>query len=99
MQVRQMLRALLQAQMFIRNNKPETVRVIADWLKLEPRIAQASYDIYVKGMSPDGIVPERVLESDIERARNDQQVKEAVPVGKVVDFAMLRDASRELGVK
>ena len=99
MQVRQMLRALLQAQMFIRNNKPETVRVIADWLKLEPRIAQASYDIYVKGMSPDGIVSERVLESDIERARNDQQVKEAVPVGKVVDFAMLRDASRELGVK
>jgi NitT/TauT family transport system substrate-binding protein len=99
MQVRQMLRALLQAQMFIRNNKPETVRVIADWLKLEPRIAQASYDIYVKGMSPDGIVPERVLESDIERARNDQQVKEVVPVGKVVDFAMLRDASRELAVK
>jgi len=99
MQVRQMLRALLQAQTFIRNNKLETVRVIADWLKLEPRIAQASYDIYVKGMSPDGIVPERVLESDIERARNDQQVKEAVPVGKVVDFAMLRDASRELGVK
>jgi NitT/TauT family transport system substrate-binding protein len=99
MQVRQMLRALLQAQMFIRNNKPETVRVIADWLKLEPRIAQASYDIYVKGMSPDGIVPERVLESDIERARNDQQVKEVVPVGKVVDFAMLRAASRELAVK
>ena len=99
MQVRQMLRALLQAQMFIRNNKPETVRVIADWLKLEPGIAQASYDIYVKGMSPDGIVPERVLESDIERARNDQQVKEVVPVGKVVDFAMLRDASRELAVK
>jgi ABC-type nitrate/sulfonate/bicarbonate transport system substrate-binding protein len=73
MQVRQMLRALLKAQTFIRNNKPETVRVIADWLKLDPRIAQASYDIYVKGMSPDGIVPERVLESDIERARNDQQ--------------------------
>ena len=99
MQVRRMLRALLQAQTFIRNNKPETVRVIADWLKLEPRIAQASYDIYVKGMSPDGIVPERVLESDIERARTDQQVKEVVPVGKVVDFAMLRDASRELAVK
>ena len=91
MQVRQMLRALLQAQMFIRNNKPETVRVIADWLKLEPRIAQASYDIYVKGMSPDGIVPERVLESDIERARNDQQVKEAVTGRKSGRF---RDAQR-----
>jgi ABC-type nitrate/sulfonate/bicarbonate transport system substrate-binding protein len=98
-QVKKMLRALLKAQNFIRGNKPESVRVIADWLKLEPRIAQASYDIYVKGMSPNGIVPERVLESDIERARKEQQVKEAVPVAKVVDFSLLRDALNELGMK
>ena len=98
-QVKRMLRALLKAQNFIRSNKTESVRVIAEWLKLEPRIAQASYDIYVKGMSPNGIVPERVLESDIERARKDQQVKEAVPFGKVVDFAMLKEALNELGMK
>ncbi len=98
-QVKKMLRALLKAQNFIRSNKSESVRVIADWLKLEPRIAQASYDIYVKGMSLNGIVPERVLESDIERARKEQQVKEAVPVGKVVDFAMLREALHELGMR
>ena len=55
-QVKKMLRALLKAQNFIKNNKAESVRVIADWLKLEPKIAQASYDIYVKGMSLNGIV-------------------------------------------
>ena len=98
-QVKKMLRALLKAQNFIRGNKPESVRVIADWLKLEPRIAQASYDIYVKGMSPNGIVPERVLENDIERARKEQQVKEAVPVGKVVDFSLLRESLQELGMR
>ena len=98
-QVRKMLRALLKAQTFIRNSKPESVRVISEWLKLEPRIAQASYEIYVKGMSPNGIVPERVLESDIERARNEQQVKEAVPVGRVVDFTMLQEVSNQLGMK
>ena len=98
-QVKKMLRALLKAQNFIRNNKAESVRVIADWLKLEPKISQASYDIYVKGMSMNGIVPERVLESDIERARKDQQVQEAVPVGKVVDFSMLREALNELGMR
>ena len=53
----------------------------------------------MKGMSFNGIVPERVLASDIERARKDQQVKEAVPVGKVVDFAMLKEALHELGMK
>ena len=98
-QVKKMLRALLKAQNFIRSNKAESVRVIADWLKLEPKIAQASYDIYAKGMSLNGIVSERVLESDIERARKDQQVKEAVPVGRVVDFAMLREGLSELGMR
>ena len=98
-QVKRMLRALLKAQNFIRSNKTESVRVIANWLKLEPGIAQASYDIYVKGMSLNGIVPERVLASDIERARKEQQVKEAVPVGKVVDFGLLREALHELGMR
>ena len=98
-QVKRMLRALLKAQNFIRSNKPGSVRVIADWLKLEPGIAQSSYDIYVKGMSLNGMVPERVLETDIERARKEQQVKESVPVGKIVDFAVLKEALSELGMK
>jgi ABC-type nitrate/sulfonate/bicarbonate transport system substrate-binding protein len=98
-QVKKMLRALVKAQNFIRANKTDSVRVIADWLKLEPSIAQPSYDIYVKGMSVNGIVSERVLESDIERARRDQQVKEAVAVGKVVDFALQREALNELGMR
>jgi ABC-type nitrate/sulfonate/bicarbonate transport system substrate-binding protein len=98
-QVKNMLRALLKAQNFIRTNKTDSVRVIADWLKLDSNIAQGSYDIYVKGMSANGIVADRVLESDIERARKEQQVKEAVPVGKVVDFALQREALRELGLK
>ena len=98
-QVKKMLRALLKAQNFIRTNKSDSVRVIADWLKLDSNIAQASYDIYVKGMSANGIVADRVLESDIERARKEQQVKEAVPVGKVVDFALQREALQELGMR
>jgi NitT/TauT family transport system substrate-binding protein len=98
-QLKRMLRALLKAQNFIRSNKAESVRVIADWLKLDPGIAQASYDIYVKGMSQNGMVPERVLETDIERARKEQNVKEAMPVNRIVDFTMLKEALNELGMK
>jgi NitT/TauT family transport system substrate-binding protein len=98
-QLKRMLRALLKAQNFIRSNKAESVRVIADWLKLDPGIAQASYDIYVKGMSQNGMVPERVLEADIERARKEQNVKEAMPVNRIVDFTMLKEALNELGMK
>jgi len=65
-----------------------------------PRSKPPNLDSVVrKGMSPNVIVPERVLESDIERARKEQQVKEAVPVGRVVDFTMLQEVSDQLGMK
>jgi ABC-type nitrate/sulfonate/bicarbonate transport system substrate-binding protein len=98
-QVKKMVRALLKAQTFIKNNKDESVRIIADWLKLDPNVARASYDIYVRGMSVNGLVPDRVLEADIERARKDQQVKEAVPINRVVDFGILREALVELRMR
>ena len=98
-QVKRMLRALLKAQNFIRTNKVDSVRVIADWLKLDAGIAQSSYDIYVKGMSLNGMVPERVLETDIERARKEQNVKEAIPVHRIVDFTVLKEALNDLGMR
>ena len=98
-QVKRMLRALLKAQNFIRANNVESVRVIADWLKLDAGIAPSSYDIYVKGMSLNGMVPERVLETDIERARKEQNVKEAIPVHRVVDFTVLKEALNDLGMR
>ena len=50
-------------------------------------------------MSLNGIVPDRVLESDIERARKEQQVKDAVPLGRVVDFGLLKESLNELGMR
>lgn len=45
------------------------------------------------------MVPERVLETDIERARRELQVKTAVPVGQIVDFGLLKEAQNELGLR
>jgi len=98
-QVKKVLRALVKAQQHIRGNKADSVRLIADWLKLDPAIAQASYDIYVKGMTVSGVVPDRVIEADIERSRKDMQIKEPVPVSRVVDFSILREALQELGIR
>ena len=63
------------------------------------KIRIASYDIYVRAMSANGLVPHRVLEMDIERARKDQQVKDSVPVARVADFTLLNEALVELRMR
>lgn len=98
-QVKRMNRALLKTQSFIRDNKSETVKVISEWLKLEPAVAASSYDIYVRGVSSDGLVSDRILEFDIERARQSLKVKEPVPIDRVVDFSILKEMLHEAKVR
>jgi ABC-type nitrate/sulfonate/bicarbonate transport system substrate-binding protein len=94
-QIRRMIRALLRTQSFMRENKNDSVKIIAEWLKLEPAAAAASYDLYVRGLTPDGLVGEKTLQFDIERARESLKIKEEVPLSRVVDFGILNEVLKE----
>lgn len=95
-EVKRMTRALLKAQAFIRDNKSETVKIISSRLKLDRVIAEGSYDLYARAMSPDGLIREGVLESDIEGIRRELQIKEKVAITKVADLTLLREALNEM---
>lgn len=95
-EVKHMIRALLKAQAFIRDNKSETVKFISSRLKLDRPIAEGSYDLYARAMSLDGLIREGVLESDIEAIRHKLQVKEKVSIAKVADFTLLKEVLNEM---
>jgi len=63
---------------------------------LDRVIAEGSYDLYARAMSPDGLVREGVLESDIEGIRRELQIKEKVAITKVADLTLLREALNEM---
>jgi NitT/TauT family transport system substrate-binding protein len=94
-QVRRMIRALLRTQAFMKENKTDSVRIIADWLKLEPAAAASSYDLYVRGLTRDGLVPDKTLVFDVDRARESLKTTEAVPLDRVVDFTIVRQTLKE----
>jgi NitT/TauT family transport system substrate-binding protein len=97
-QIKRMIRALLKSQNFIRDHKAETVKIISDWLSLDRAIAEGSYDLYVSGMSQNGLVREQVIKAEIDRYREDFNIKEALPIGKVADFSILRKGLAELNM-
>lgn len=97
-QIKRMIRALVKSHSFIRTQKVETTKIISDWLKVDRSMASGAYDMYVGAMSEDGLVGGKVLESAIEQVRQESKVKEKVPVTKVIDFTIAREALVELGV-
>jgi ABC-type nitrate/sulfonate/bicarbonate transport system substrate-binding protein len=94
-QIRQMVRAILKAHDFIRSRKNETVKIISDWLKVDSAIASGSYDAYLGSMSLEGWAPEPFMEAVIEQQAQALKVAEKVPLGKVADFRILREALAE----
>jgi NitT/TauT family transport system substrate-binding protein len=97
-QVKQMIRAILKSQAFIRQNKAETIKIMSSWLKIDGSTASGSYDLYVDAMSLDGLVGAGVVESAVEETRQESKIKEKVPAAKVADFSLVMEALAELGV-
>src|SRR5262245_21862974 len=94
-QIRQTVRAILNAHDFIRTRKNDTVKIISDWLKVDTAIASGSYDAYLGSMSPEGWVPESFMEAVIGQQAQALKVTEKVTLGKIADFKILREVLGE----
>jgi NitT/TauT family transport system substrate-binding protein len=91
-QIKKMIRALTKSHWFLKTNKAESVKMISDWLKMDSSVASVSYEIYLNALSEDGLVSDRALMLDIARTREALKIKDEVPLSKVVDFSLLKEA-------
>jgi NitT/TauT family transport system substrate-binding protein len=98
-QIKQMIRAVLKSQDFIHTQKVETTQIISDWLKVDGSVANGSYDSYRLSMSPNGLVSDLVIESNIDELRRNFKIPEKTPVMKAADFSIAKEALTELGKK
>jgi ABC-type nitrate/sulfonate/bicarbonate transport system substrate-binding protein len=99
--VRRVLRGTLKGIGFLRQkeNKSEVVKVMADWFSVDRDTAADSYDQMILAYPPNGRTSTEVLEKDLEISRQLGAIKGAVPLSRVVDFRILEQVTRELGLK
>jgi NitT/TauT family transport system substrate-binding protein len=98
-EVKRVLRSLIKANGFIRNNKEGTVQVLVHWTKTKPEFAAAAYDSSVGVFSADGSIPEDGLRIVIDNFRKSMNITRPVPLNEVSDTNPLREAQRELGMR
>jgi NitT/TauT family transport system substrate-binding protein len=96
-QVKRVLRAGLRGLRYVHENRAGTIKVIESWYRLDRDIASASYDLAVKSYSLNGEVDLKGIEINMEFVRATGKIdKESAPAD-MVDFALLREARKELG--
>jgi NitT/TauT family transport system substrate-binding protein len=98
-EVKRMVKALLRANRFVRQNRDGTIQTMMDWSKVDRESAAATYDSTWKIFSEDGSIPEAGLKLVIDQGWQAMNIDRPVANSEVSDPAILREAQRELGIK
>jgi NitT/TauT family transport system substrate-binding protein len=96
-EVKSLIKALLRANRFIREDRDGAVKVLMDWGKVERDHATASYDATWKVFSLDGNIPTEGLRLVVEQAMAELKLTRDLPLSEIIDPAPLREAQKELG--
>lgn len=98
-QVKRVVKSLVRASRFMRENREESVKILIAWGKGKPEHAYASYDSTVKVISADGSIPDDGLKLLIDQAKRDLKVSQEIPLNEIADFSLLREVQKELGLR
>jgi ABC-type nitrate/sulfonate/bicarbonate transport system substrate-binding protein len=97
-QVKKLLRAVLKAMVFIRQNRDETVQKAMEWLALDRDLAARSYDAMLPNYAFDGTMDRGQLAQYVQLVsqRQPRATHKTFSLADVADFSMVEQARREI---
>jgi NitT/TauT family transport system substrate-binding protein len=98
-EAKRVVKAGIKANRYIRTEREGTIQFLMEWQKVNRESAAITYDSLAKLFSEDGIVPENGLRFVIDENKRIAKVNREVPLSEVADFAILKEAQSELGIK
>jgi ABC-type nitrate/sulfonate/bicarbonate transport system substrate-binding protein len=93
-QVRRFIKANVDGLKAMRVERDLTLKVITDWMKVDPEMAEGIYQLSVNNFTDDGLADEAMLKTLIDEQLAEAKVT-AVPVSEVFDFSFLRQVLKE----
>jgi NitT/TauT family transport system substrate-binding protein len=89
--VQKTVAALLDAVVWIRANRAESVKMIAEKFKITPAEAERTYETYIGTFNKDGRLPLKVARGYLDVLRRERPVPADLDPQKFLDFSMLPD--------
>ena len=87
--VQKTIAALLDAVRWLRANREESVKMIADKFNVKPGEAENTYQTMVKMFTQDGRLPLRVARGYLDVLRQDRPIPSDIDAQKLLDFSLL----------
>jgi NitT/TauT family transport system substrate-binding protein len=90
-QISRVIRATLKGVRFLKTNKPESLAIMRDYLKISGDYVEKIYQFAMRSLNEDGLVAKSSLDNEIRLAREQLKVKDEVPESKVAEWKFLKE--------
>ncbi|MBI4527570.1 MAG: ABC transporter substrate-binding protein [Deltaproteobacteria bacterium] len=98
--VKKVIRATLKGTAFIRDkrNKERVLEAMTQWFGIAHDVANDSYEQMILAYPINGATSTEALKKDLDIAQQLGGIPAGVPLSRVVDFQLLREVQKELGL-
>jgi len=93
-QVRRVMKSILDATRFYKENKEASIKLIQDWLSLPRSVAEKSYTKSLRHISYDGKTREKAIVNLIEATKKDLKKSGNYPMSMFVDYSLLQEIAK-----
>jgi NitT/TauT family transport system substrate-binding protein len=90
-QISRVVRATLKGVRFLKNNKPETLAIMRDYLKISGDYVEKIYQFAMRSLNEDGLVAKSSLDTEIRLTREQLKIKEEIPESKVAEWKFIKE--------
>jgi ABC-type nitrate/sulfonate/bicarbonate transport system substrate-binding protein len=98
-QIKKMITAVFRGMAHARTQRAESIGLIAARWKMDRDVAEKALDLMLKTWSDNGLATDQAVQAAIEESLKLSGMKQQVPVSRVVEFSLARQAYRELKAK
>jgi ABC-type nitrate/sulfonate/bicarbonate transport system substrate-binding protein len=90
-QVRKVVRATVRGTRYFKQNRNDTVQMLADYLRITPAQAAKAYDTSRSSFSDDGMISDKGVQLDVQLTKERLKLTKEIPLSQLVDWSLVKE--------
>jgi ABC-type nitrate/sulfonate/bicarbonate transport system substrate-binding protein len=94
-QVRRVVRAGVRGSRFMKQNRAETIQMLADYLRITPAQSARAYDASINSFTSDGMISDKGVMLDVQLTKERLKITRDIPLSQLVDWSLVREINNK----
>jgi NitT/TauT family transport system substrate-binding protein len=90
-QVKRVVRATLRGTRFMKQNRAETIQMLADYLRITPSQSAKAYDTSIHSFTDDGMISDKGVNLDVQLTKERLKMTRDIPLSQLVDWSLVKE--------